>query len=171
MLAAGPAGLSSALSLKSSKRDVGNCPCSFVSPLSRRFFTRSARVLNSSSLNMAKSFSRSSGRRTRSSGREATGTSVLMVARNFENSICRALSSIFFFSAPFSLSVLAKRFSIEPKSFISFTAVFSPTPGHPGILSILSPMSARRSITWAVELIPYLRQTSSGPRSSKSCPL
>lgn len=53
----------------------------------------------------------------------------------------------FFFSAPFSLSVCASSCSTPPNSLISFTAVFSPTPGHPGMLSAESPISPRRSIT------------------------
>ena len=41
-------------------------------------------------------------------------------------------SSTFFFIAPFSWSMLASKFSMLPNSLMSFTAVFSPTPGHPG---------------------------------------
>ena len=96
----------------------------------------------------------------------STGTSVLMVTRNFENFICSVFSSTFFFIAPFSWSVLANRLSIDPNWLMSFTAVFSPTPGHPGTLSAVSPIRPNRSITWSVCVMPYLAHTSAGPNFS-----
>ncbi len=54
----------------------------------------------------------------------STGTSVFIVARNFENLICSALSTILRCKAPFSESVLPSRFSTVPHSDISFIAVF-----------------------------------------------
>ena len=94
------------------------------------------------------------------------GTSVLMVTRNLENLICSMFSSTFFFIAPFSWSVFSSRLSIEPNWLISFTAVFSPTPGQPGTLSAVSPIRPRRSMTWSVLLMPYFSQTSVGPSFS-----
>ena len=132
--------------------------------------TLSIRVLNSNSLKIAKSFSRSAGLRWRSEISTSTGTSVQIVARYLENRICSLFSSTFFLSAPLSSSVRSTRLSTLSKSLISLIAVFSPTPGHPGMLSILSPIKARRSITCEVRWIPYRSHTSFSPRISKSCP-
>ena len=52
---------------------------------------------------------------------------------------------------------------MDPNSVMSFTAVFSPTPGQPGKLSAESPISANRSMTWSVDSMPYFAHTSSGP--------
>ncbi len=91
------------------------------------------------------------------------GTSVLIVTRNFENSICSLFSSTFFFNAPFSSSVRASRLSIDPNCVMSFTAVFSPTPGQPGTLSDVSPIRPSRSITCVVDSMPYFSHTSFSP--------
>ena len=69
------------------------------------------------------------------------------VARNFDMRMSSVCASTFVFSAPLSWSVWLMRFSTFPNCAMSFTAVFSPTPGQPGKLSALSPMSARRSMT------------------------
>ena len=63
------------------------------------------------------------------------------------------------FSAPSCKPVLARLLdtwsafssapSKEPYFFISFTAVFSPTPETPGTLSELSPINPRRSIIFS----------------------
>ena len=82
-----------------------------------------------------------------SSSLSSIGVSVLIVARKRENLICSTLLSTLVFKAPLSLSVLASRFSMLPNSCRSFTAVFSPTPGQPGMLSLLSPIRPSRSIT------------------------
>ena len=50
--------------------------------------------------------------------------------------------STFSFSLPFSSSACATSSSTEPNSWTSFAAVFSPTPGTPGMLSEVSPLSA-----------------------------
>ena len=89
----------------------------------------------------------------------STGTSVLMVARKYDILISSIAASTFSRSLPFILSVFSSKFATEPNSFISLTAVFSPTPGHPGKLSAESPMSARRSITWEVFSISYFSHT------------
>ena len=49
------------------------------------------------------------------------------------------------FSFPFSSSVRASSSSTEPNSWTSLAAVFSPTPGTPGMLSEVSPLSATYS--------------------------
>ncbi len=54
-------------------------------------------------------------------------------------------SSIPVFTRPFSASVPARMASTLPKSCTSFDAVFSPTPGTPGMLSDASPFRATYS--------------------------
>ena len=125
-----------------------------------------AKVLNSSSLNIFCSSSSLGSFTLSSSMLSEMFTSVLMVARNFENRIFSVFSSTFFFRAPVSRWVFCSSCSMEPNCFISFTAVFSPTPGHPGILSAVSPISPSRSITCEVLLISYFCFTSSTPISS-----
>ena len=44
------------------------------------------------------------------------------------------------------LSIFSKTASTEPYSFINLKAVFSPTPGTPGMLSDLSPISPLTSM-------------------------
>ena len=78
---------------------------------------------------------------------KTTGTSSIIVANCLERIPFSLLFSIFSRSLPLSWSVLASRFSKEPKSARSFLAVFSPTPGRPGILSTASPIIPRKSIT------------------------
>lgn len=89
--------------------------------------TLSVRFLNSNSSKMGLSFSLFTGSRRSDFSSKVKGTSVLMVAKNLENSICERFSSTLVFKAPFNRSVFASRFSIPPKSAISLTAVFSPT--------------------------------------------
>ena len=91
------------------------------------------------------------------------GTSVLIVARNFEKAICSLLVSTFVLRAPLSWSVCSNKFSMLPNSLISFWAVFSPTPGQPGILSEASPIKPSRSMTCRVDDRSYFAFTSSGP--------
>lgn len=66
----------------------------------------------------------------------------------------------FSFKAPFNRSVLAMTFSTESNSKINLEAVFSPTPGHPVILSTLSPIKASMSITCEGRLMPNTSHTS-----------
>ena len=75
------------------------------------------------------------------------GTAVLIVASRLLITARGAFSSIFSFSLLFFMeSTEAMRFSTEPYSCRSFVAVFSPTPGMPGILSEESPISPFKSI-------------------------
>ena len=77
----------------------------------------------------------------------STGTSVIIVANFFENIACSLLFSKFSFSLfPLISSIFCKTVSILPYVFISLKAVFSPTPGTPGILSDLSPIRPLTSI-------------------------
>jgi len=132
--------------------------------------TLSVRFLNSNSSKMGLSFSLFTGSRRSDFSSKVKGTSVLMVAKNLENSICERFSSTLVFKAPFNRSVFASRFSIPPKSAISLTAVFSPTPGQPGMLSELSPINPNMSITCSGDCMPYFVFISSGPKISKSPP-
>ena len=60
-----------------------------------------------------------------------------------------AEASTFSFCLPFSMSVWATSSSTEPNWFTSLAAVLSPTPGTPGMLSLVSPLSATKSRYWA----------------------
>ena len=82
--------------------------------------TRSMSVLNSNSSKMLRSEFSSASSRTRASISSWIGTSILMVARNFENVIISRLVSTFVFNAPFSWSVCSNRFSMLPNSETSF---------------------------------------------------
>ena len=75
------------------------------------------------------------------------GTSNKIVANFFDNIPFSTLFSIFSLNFPLTFSVFFKRFSIDPNSDINFLAVFSPTPGNPGILSTESPIIPKKSIT------------------------
>ena len=57
-----------------------------------------------------------------------------------------------------------------PYSPINFFAVFSPTPGTPGILSTASPHKPSISITCIGSLISNLAQISFGPNISLGAP-
>ena len=131
------------------------------------FSTRSISVRNSSSSKIRRSESSSACSRTSLSISSWIGTSILIVARNLEKVISSLLVSTFVFKAPFSWSVCSSRFSILPNSAISFWAVFSPTPGQPGILSEASPISPSMSITCAGDWISNFAFTSSMPITSK----
>ena len=93
----------------------------------------------------------------------AMGTSVLMVARNRLIRMSSTAPSTFSLNLPLISSVCASMLSILPNCVMSFAAVFSPTPGHPGKLSAESSISASRSITWVGESSSYLAHTSLGP--------
>ena len=49
-------------------------------------------------------------------------------------------------------------------------AVFSPTPGTPGMLSAESPINPNKSMTWAGSSSPYRSRTSSGPHTVGGLP-
>ena len=129
--------------------------------------TLSAKFLNSSSSKISRSLSASTGQRQSSSSSKVKGTSVFIVARNFENFICSIFSSTFLRRAPLSLSVLFSNSSMLPNSCINLVAVFSPIPGHPGILSEVSPINPKISITCLGCSIPNFCLISSIPLISK----
>ncbi|MPM71892.1 hypothetical protein SDC9_118863 [bioreactor metagenome] len=112
------------------------------------FSTRLINVLNSSSSNISLIAVSFISFLFRLSISISIGTSVFIVAKNFENKICSLFSSIFVLSVPFSLFVFLSKFSTDPNSSSSFSAVFGPTPGQPGILSDVSPIRPSKSITW-----------------------
>jgi len=104
-------------------------------------------VLNSISSKIVRNLFSSGSCLFKESISSSMGTSVFMVAKNLEKTISSLLASILVLTAPFNFSVFSKRFSILPNSEISFWAVFSPTPGQPGILSEASPIKPNMSIT------------------------
>jgi len=109
------------------------------------------RVRNSSSSKILRSSSSFGSSRTSVFMSSLIGTSTLMVARNLEKAIISRFASTLVLSAPFSRSVWASRFSMLPNSATSFCAVFSPTPGQPGMLSEESPISPSMSMTCSVD--------------------
>ena len=124
------------------------------------WLSRLLRILSASDLNSnsTKSFLNSSlsGSLSFNSSRlSCMGTSVRIVARNFDILMSSTAFSTFSRNFPLISSVCCKRWSIVPNSLMSFTAVFSPTPGQPGKLSAESPISAKRSITCEVDWMPY----------------
>ena len=84
------------------------------------FRTRSISVRNSSSSKICRSESSSACSRTSESISSWIGTSILIVARNFEKVIISRFVSTFVFSAPLSWSACSRRFSMLPNSAISF---------------------------------------------------
>ncbi len=99
------------------------------------------------------------------------GTFRSMVASCLERVAMSPFSSTICLRFPFSLSVLDSRFSTEPNSPISSLAVFSPTPGSPGILSELSPIRARISTTWSARSMPHCSLSFARSITSWSLPL
>ena len=91
------------------------------------------------------------------------GTSVRMVARNFDMRISSTAPSTFSRNLPFIFAEFSRMESMLPNSAMSLVAVFGPTPGQPGKLSAESPISASRSMTWMGEWSSYFSQTSFGP--------
>ena len=143
---------------------VGALTGCFFSVLS----TRSIKVRNSISSKIFRSASSSACSLTSSSIFNSMGTSILMVARNLEKVIISLLFSTLVRSAPFKSSTCSSKFSMLPYSAINFCAVFSPTPGHPGILSEASPMSPSISMTWEGDWMSNLAFTCSTPITSNS---
>ena len=78
---------------------------------------------------------------------KSTGTCVSIVANHLLILACSTCNRIFSCNFPLSLSVFSKMASMLPNSWINFLAVFSPTPGTPGILSDASPHKPKISIT------------------------
>jgi len=79
----------------------------------------------------------------------SSGTSFLIVASCLDSSALSCPASTFCLSAPFSSWAWSRRFSTWWYSDSSFSAVFSPTPGMPGMLSELSPIRPFRSRIWS----------------------
>ena len=145
---------------KSSSELTDFCFCSVL------FKILFASDLNSNSAKISLSFCSSGAWSCNSSRLSSTGTSVRIVARNFDILISSMAPSTFSRILPFSLSVCEMSSSMEPNSLISFTAVFSPTPGQPGKLSAESPIKASKSITWAGVEMPYFSAISCSPMMS-----
>ena len=124
-------------------------------------------VRNSISSKIFRSSSSLGSSRTSAFISSLMGTSILIVARNLEKVIISRLFSTLVFKAPFSWSVCSRRFSMLPNSLINFCAVFSPTPGQPGMLSDASSISPNMSITCWVDWISNLAFTCSIPMTSK----
>ena len=91
------------------------------------------------------------------------GTSFLIVARNFENSTFSRLARSFSLSLPLHSSMCSYIPSMLLNCCMSWVAVFSPTPGHPGILSAVSPIRPSMSITWEVSRMEYFSLISASP--------
>ena len=135
----------------------------FDSPLLRNLLIS---VLNSNSSNIARNLV-SSGCSTLSSSKSSCiGTSVRIVARNFDILISSTAFSTFSRSLPLISSVCWSILSMLPNWLINLAAVFSPTPGQPGKLSAESPINANRSMTWAGVGMPYFSPTSFSPNIS-----
>ncbi len=118
-------------------------------------------VLNSNSSKTAFKSCRFTSLYFSSSSLKSTGTSKTMVASIFESLACSAFSSTLCLNFSLFISlVFSSIFSMEPNCSINFWAVFSPTPGTPGILSTASPQSPRMSINCSGSFIPYFWQKS-----------
>ena len=125
-----------------------------------------AKVLNSNSAKISRSFASSGFWISKTSSCSSMGTSVLIVARNFDILISSVAASTFNRILPFSWVVFESRPSTDPNALISFTAVFSPTPGQPGKLSTASPISASKSMTCSGRSTPYFAWICCGPMMS-----
>ena len=141
-------------------------PVGFICTFLGLLRTRLANDLNSNSVKISSSFVLSGSTRFKSSILISTGTSVRMVARNFDILISSTAPSTFSRSLPFTWEEFSIRPSTLPNSLISLMAVFSPTPGQPGKLSAESPIRARRSITWSGEVMLYFSSISCTPNFS-----
>ena len=127
-------------------------------------------VRNSNSSKRSSIFSSSIFLLSNSSFSNSIGTSIFIVAKNLEKRICSLLFSSLSFSVPFMLAVFSRIFSIVPNSAINFSAVFAPTPGHPGILSEESPIKPSKSIMSRGEAMLYFSMTALSSNTSKPFP-
>ena len=100
----------------------------------------------------------------------STGTSVFMVASLYDIRNCSMLFSNDSFCLPFSCEIFLIIFSMSPYFAIRLAAVFWPTPGTPGILSMLSPHNASMSITFFGLSMPNFSFTSFTPSTSGTFP-
>ena len=132
---------------------------------------RLAKVRNSSSPKIPRSFSSSYCSSLKSTSSKSTGTSILIVASSLDKSPCCAKFSTFSFCFPLSWSTFSSIPSSVPYSFRSLTAVFSPIPGIPGILSTASPMSPRISRTRSTWVMSHFSQICLGPITSTALPM
>ena len=105
------------------------------------------------------------------SASNCTGTSSMIRASFFDKSPKSLLASIFSFILPLSSWVLASRFSILPYSAKNFLAVFSPTPGNPGMLSTESPIMPKKSMTCSGSWTSNFCCTSGMPQISMPLPM
>ena len=104
-------------------------------------------VLNSNSSNTSLNTGSFTGSNSNPLISNSTGTCVSIVANHLLIFACSTYNRIFSCNFPLSLSVFSKMASMLPNSWINFLAVFSPTPGTPGILSDASPHKPKISIT------------------------
>jgi hypothetical protein len=110
---------------------------------------RFIKVLNSRRLRRSTRVGQS-GSSTRHAPRSnSIGTSLSIVARCLESLACSSCSFRRRFTrSGFTLSALSKISSKAPSACMSLTAVFSPIPGTPGILSDVSPANPLISGTY-----------------------
>ena len=128
-------------------------------------------VLNSNSSNRGSNNARLGGVAFNFSSSYSTGTSSIIRAKCFDKIPCSRKLTRFSCNFPLSWSVLSSKFSKEPNCSMSFWAVFSPTPGMPGMLSTASPIKPSISITWSTFAIFQRWQTSFGPKTSTPLPI
>ena len=132
------------------KFSISSFPCSelLLSPGCKE--NLSIYLLKFSFLNKSYTFSLSHSSTLKSSKVSVIGTSKLIVPKVFDKNAKSLFCSIFSFCFPFKssspFSNLSYKFSIEPYFWINDKAVFSPTPGTPGILSDESPCNPFTSI-------------------------
>ena len=124
-----------------------------------------------SSLNFSNSFELSHSCIFKSSIFSCKGTSVFIVPKVLERSAKSLFSTNFSLILGFSVSVPSStdlyKLSIDLYCLIMSSAVFSPTPGTPGMLSDVSPISPFTSIS-SFGSIPYFSLISSSPKVSTS---
>ena len=130
------------------------------------FSIRFANVLNSNSWRIFASSASFGSSTCKSSSFKSIGTSVRMVAKNWDILISSMAFSTFSRNLPLISCVRCSISSMLPNWLISLIAVFSPTPGQPGKLSAVSPMRAKISMTCNGESMLYLAQISFSPSVS-----
>ena len=115
-------------------------------------------LLKLSSLNISSTFSLFHSSTLKSSNVSEIGTCKFIVPNVFDINANSLLFTIFSLCFPFKssspFSIFLYKFSIEPYLWINDKAVFSPTPGTPGILSEVSPCNPFTSINCCGS-IPY----------------
>ncbi len=156
-------------STKSNRESISPTGCVVAGALSPPF-RRGRKLLNSMRVNISRSLSVSSGSLTSVSKSTSMGTSVRIVASCREKRMLSALARMRSPSAPFIVSAFSSILSTDPNSAISLVAVFGPTPGHPGMLSIASPSRASRSTTCEGDCMPYFSHISFTPLISNPVP-